>query len=137
MVRITPTAAKPKGERTCSECSKGFLPKRHDQVFCSPGCRFEDHNRAMQRGREAYRAIYHWRLGHGKGQRGSLISTISTMAKQWVDEDKAAGRSAPPLPEDMALRLQNARMGYVRVPGRAYVKDELAAAAVVTELARG
>lgn len=123
-----------KGERRCGECGGPFKARRHDQVFCSPECRFEDHNRAMRRGREAYRAIYHWRLGHGKGQRGSLIGTISAMAKQWVDEDRLAVRGAPPLPEDMRLRQENARTGYVKRPGRGYVKDEEAALAVLTEL---
>lgn len=88
----------------------------------------------MLRGREAYRALYHWRLGHGKGARGSLLSTITWMVKGWVEEDRAAGRSPPPLPEDMVTRLQGAKQGYVKKPGRGYVRDEAAAAAVVTEL---
>jgi hypothetical protein len=134
-IRITPSAALQRGERLCGECQSGFVPIRHDQVFCSKACRFANHNRAMQRGREAYRAIYHWRLGHGKGQRGSLISTISEMAKRWVEEDRGAGRSAPPLPEDMLLRLQNARTGYVKEKhGMSYRHDPEAAVAVVTEL---
>lgn len=120
----------------CTECAKPFTRKRHDQVFCSPECRFADHNRAMQRGREAYRAMYHWRLGQGKGQRGSLIGTISAMAKQWVEEDKAAGRNPPPFPEELAMRRMNARTGYVKERGgQRYVKDEVRAAAVLTELA--
>lgn len=136
MVRIT-SPGLPKGQRQCGECGSAFTPRRHDQVFCSPGCRFDDHNRAMQRGREAYRAIYHWRLGHGKGQRGSLIGTISALAKLWVEGDRAAGRHAPPLPEDMQLRLVNARTGYVKKPGsQRYVRDPAAAEAVLEELAR-
>lgn len=122
--------------RNCTECGKPFTAKRHDQTFCSPACRFADHNRAMQRGREAYRAIYHWRLGHGKGERGTLIGTISELAKRWVEEDKAAGRRAPPLPEDMLLRLQNARTGYVRKPGAGYRHDPEAANKTIKELTR-
>jgi hypothetical protein len=91
-------------------------------------------NLAIKRGREAYRALYHWRYGQGKGQRASLLGTISTMAKRWVEEDKAAGRAPPPLPEDMALRLQNARMGYVRIVGAGYVKDQAKAETVIAEL---
>jgi hypothetical protein len=119
----------------CSECGKPYTRKRHDQVFCSGSCRFEDHNRAMRRGREAYRAIYHWRLGQGKGQRGSLIGVISALGKRWVEEDKEQGRSPPPLPEEMVTRRQAARTGYVRKPGRAYVRDEAKAARVMEELA--
>jgi hypothetical protein len=90
----------------------------------------------MQRGREAYRAMYHWRLGQGKGQRGTLIGTISAMAKQWVEEDKACGRAPPPFPEELALRRQNARTGYVKERGgQRYVHDPKAAEAVLTELA--
>lgn len=122
--------------RQCSECAGQFIPIRHDQVFCSKECRFADHNRAMQRGREAYRAMYHWRLGAGKGQRGSLIGTVSAMAKRWVEEDRAAGRSPPPLPEDMLLRRQNARLGYVKIVGAGYRHDEAGAERVLKELAR-
>lgn len=123
--------------RHCTECGQPFKVKRFDQVFCSGACRFADHNRAMQRGREAYRAMYHWRLGQGKGQRGSLIGTISNMAKLWVEEDKLAGRNPPPFPEELNTRRQSARLGYVRKRGQGYVKDHHAAEAVLTELAHG
>lgn len=122
------------GGRLCAECGQPFTARRHDQLFCSGPCRFEDHNRAMKRGREAYRAMYHWRLGQGKGQRGSLIGTISAMAKLWVDEDRAAGRQPPPIPEELVTRRQNARSGYVRVTGQGYVKDVPGAEAVLREL---
>jgi hypothetical protein len=124
-----------KGERRCGECGSPFRPKRHDQVFCSGPCRFADHNRAMQRGREAYRAMYHWRHGAGKGERGSLIGTVSAMAKRWIEEDQEAGRGPPPLPEDMVLRRMNARTGYVRQAGAGYVHNPDKAAKVLKELA--
>jgi predicted nucleic acid-binding Zn ribbon protein len=124
--------------RHCPECGQPFTRKRHDQSFCSPECRFEDHNRAMRRGREAYRAIYHWRLGQGKGQRGSLIGVISAMGKAWVEEDRAKGRGAPPFPEELVMRRINAKTGYVKERGgQRYVKDHKAAEAVLTELAHG
>ena len=133
MVRLGLPAA-PKGQRVCGECGSPFIPKRHDQAFCSPQCRFADHNRAMQRGREAYRALYHWVLGNGRGQRGSLIGTVSGLARKWVAEDREAGRLPPPLPEDLVLRRQNARTGYVKVTGKGYVKDPAKAEAVLREI---
>lgn len=123
----------PRGHFPCAECRTVFPRRRHDQVFCSPECRFADHNRAMQRGREIYRMAYHWVMGAGP-ERRSLINDLSRAARDWRDADREAGRAPPPIPEALQRRVEGARMGYVRKKGRGYVKDVAGAERVMKEL---
>ena len=83
-------------ERLCKECGKSYMPRRLDQVFCSKPCKTDEQNRALVRGKQAYRMLYHWRLGNGKGSAGSLLGEASRLARSWVEQDRKEGRLPPP-----------------------------------------
>jgi hypothetical protein len=100
-------------ERKCLECGDTFTPKREDQRYCiarSPKCRLEAHNRELVRGREIYRAAYHWILSNGKGENAWLLTEVSRKIRQWRDEDRAEGREPPPFPNHIIKHVRYGRV---------------------------
>lgn len=99
--------------KRCLECKTYFIPKRIDQHYClekSPKCRLEAHNRELVRGREIYRAAYHWILSNGKGENAWLLTEVSRKIRQWRDEDRAAGREPPPFPNHIIKGVMYGRV---------------------------
>jgi predicted nucleic acid-binding Zn ribbon protein len=96
--------------RSCSECSSEFQPIRVDQHFCSAACRNLEHNRELVRGREVYRAAYHWILSNGKGENAWLLTEVSRMIRRWRDADREEGRAPPPFPVDIIKGVKYGRV---------------------------
>lgn len=82
----------------CPECNRNFNSTRHGQWTCSARCNRAAGNRELARARVLYRALYWWRLGHGKGAEAMRCFVfIIREIRSWIEEDKKAGR-APPAP---------------------------------------
>lgn len=109
------------GERTCPGCGKVFSPKRHDQGNCSKACKVTCANREATRARQLYRMAYHWRLGGGKGRRGSLMGEMTLLVQGWMKEDRERGLPPPPLPTDLRMEAHSIatdlRTGYGATEG--------------------
>jgi hypothetical protein len=105
----------------CHECGRHFPRRRSDQAYCSAGCNAKAGNRAQLRSRVLYRALYHWRLSRRGAQNGADLGFICREIQAWIEEDRAAGRIAPPLHDHLTDRghLRRTPRGPTTRAGRA------------------
>jgi hypothetical protein len=81
----------------CSNCRKPFTSPQRSALFCSRSCKTASANFEAARGKQLYRLAYHWALGSGPS-----FSDLSWLVRQYIREDKEAGREPPPRgPTDM------------------------------------
>lgn len=94
------TARFPASVRTCHHCQTTFETYQRNAMHCSRACKTNAANLEATRGKQLYRLAYGWAT---KGQ-GSF-SDLSWLIRQFVKEDKEAGRQPPPAfgPSDMTV----------------------------------
>lgn len=81
---------------TCHECGQSYKRRREDQSFCSSKCNGLARNREMSRAATIYRALYWWRFKRSSKHAADDLRFVCRSIAAWIDEDKAAGRGAPP-----------------------------------------
>ncbi|WP_188262652.1 hypothetical protein [Azospirillum tabaci] len=72
----------------CRACGVTYTPRHLEQEFCSPACRKDWNNLAIQRGFQAYELLTEWRVG----RRLNLISALCALVRDWRADDRKAGR---------------------------------------------
>lgn len=94
------TARFPPAQRTCAHCLATFETYQRNAVHCSRACKTNAANLEATRGKQLYRLAYGWATGAG----GSF-SDLSWLIRQYVKEDREAGRQPPQAfgPSDMTV----------------------------------
>lgn len=77
--------------RTCHHCGEEFETGQPFAAFCSREHKEAAHNLEKARGQQLYRLAYGWATGSG-----ASFSDLSWLARQFVKEDREAGRPPPP-----------------------------------------
>lgn len=89
-------------ERACASCGETFLTTQPSALYCSRACKTKEANLEATRGKQLYRLAYHWAMAGGS--MGKAFSDLSWLARQYVKEDREAGRAPPPCgPTDMTV----------------------------------
>lgn len=93
----------------CAFCGIPFKPRRADAVCCSSECATKFKNLEMTRGKGVYRALYHWRADRKGAHTADNLRFITREIREWIDQDKEAGRPPPPRHAHGADRGQQAK----------------------------
>ena len=92
-------------DRTCHECGGQFEPRVTDQQFCCKAHKQEYHNRQISRGNKLFPLVYRWRALRTTRPDASnaAFSRMCALLSGWIDDDRAAGRAIPAIPESIGI----------------------------------
>lgn len=88
--------------KTCLHCGTSFTSPQRAALFCTRKCKTDAGNLEAARGKQLYRLAMNWAAAGGG--MGKAFSDLSWLAREFVKEDRKAGRPLPPAgPTDMSV----------------------------------